>query len=180
MSYQMRADAITQLSSRATPFSTITTQRCPILILPAELRNKIYDLDLVSVTAVELSTTGVPPLLRTCKHIRREVSKIFWSSNSFTLTAESYNLELLSAFFRAVGIDNTKLIRSITIIRDLTEVVKLWEQLQKAFRVDTYPYARWADFARVLSKAGIYSDYIHMDEPMSRSGDVDEVFGSCV
>ena len=61
-------------------------QPCQLLKLPAELRNKIYELALDGEPEVVISAScksSGPPLLFACKHIRQEAHKISLSTNAF-------------------------------------------------------------------------------------------------
>jgi hypothetical protein len=56
----------------------------PLLELPGELRNRIYQLCLVSNPIIINSTTfPEPSLLKTCKQVRKEASTIFYGENQF-------------------------------------------------------------------------------------------------
>jgi len=62
-------------------------QQTPLLSIPAEVRNKIYQLSLVNEDVVLdvkiLSTPTEPALLATCRQIRHEASSIFYGENTF-------------------------------------------------------------------------------------------------
>jgi len=69
------------------------TPHCPLLGLPPELRNRIYDLVLISKREVLIKDTFSPPLLRTYRQIEAEASSIYYSQNLFIVTnAETLTL----------------------------------------------------------------------------------------
>ena len=77
----------------------------PLLALPAELRNQIYDLALIQAQPIRLSYNDAlrvghnrqpahaelatrmrqPPLTRACRQIRSEPLKTFYGNNMFTV-----------------------------------------------------------------------------------------------
>lgn len=66
---------------------------CHLLNLPGELRNHIYEMVVVEPDRVEITSEGPgePPLLRTCRQIRREAGSLYYRSNIFAFCLEAYN-----------------------------------------------------------------------------------------
>ncbi|KAI7284764.1 hypothetical protein KC345_g2063 [Hortaea werneckii] len=67
-------------------------ENCPLLLLPPELRNRIYDFALLSdphlsidgrYTLLQLPLAISPGLLHTCKRIEREAAPIFYGRVTF-------------------------------------------------------------------------------------------------
>ena len=93
----------------------LTGSSVGFLSLPIEIRNKIYEPVLVEPNYLWISpyhthrTTGVPPLLRTCKTINYEASPIFYGANSFIVDQVEYFMQ----WIRTLGRVN------ITYLRDL-------------------------------------------------------------
>lgn len=85
-----------QLGTESSPDNAINSSpSSPFMKLAAELRNTIYEyvLRLDNGTFYVNQTTGIPepPLLLTCKDIRREALPLFYSLNSMVLTVDSYS-----------------------------------------------------------------------------------------
>ena len=84
-----------EASRRPTIPSSLTMDRsaspgrpCPILNLPAELRNMIYSKalpqeELVHITSINIQ---IPALLRTCRKMRNEAGPMYFTSNRFRIT----------------------------------------------------------------------------------------------
>lgn len=91
---------------------TNSTGHCPLLELPAELRNRIYEYTLGSLNTVWINRKPekleaaqklqFPPLLQTCRQIRTEASGLWYSS--ITLVWGMYST--LLRFSRLVGKPN--------------------------------------------------------------------------
>ena len=77
-----------------TPATATAGESSPLLRLPAELRNDIYRLVVVSPNAIRVGVTGFnePPILTVSKQIRREASAILFAENSFVVTIHDYNV----------------------------------------------------------------------------------------
>jgi hypothetical protein len=67
-----------------------TSQTSPLLKLPAELRNEIYQLVLVEPYphVVTITATGIeePSILHTCKEVRGEAIQVYYGQNQFEHT----------------------------------------------------------------------------------------------
>lgn len=65
----------------------------PLLKLPAELRNRIYEMVLLDATTTHVTTAKAKPdwhspgLLRTCHQIRSEASSIYYAVNIFRVSS---------------------------------------------------------------------------------------------
>ncbi|UJO21944.1 uncharacterized protein CLAFUR5_09259 [Fulvia fulva] len=70
-------------------------------ILPAELRNKIYEYALIEDNEISITPTyQLPPLLRTCHQIRGEATLMYWGCNTFGVFMRDYDVSLLLALLR--------------------------------------------------------------------------------
>ena len=76
-----------------------TSAASPLLRLPPELRNKIYQLVIVKHESIHIDKTTFnnhqPSLLRTCCAIRNEAVKIFYAESQFSITVEDWDASLL-------------------------------------------------------------------------------------
>lgn len=71
---------------------------CPLLALPAELRNNIWE-EVFEGNEVQISTTRrgrsrgstAPALLLTCKHIYSEASSVYYALSDFQAVTRSYH-----------------------------------------------------------------------------------------
>jgi hypothetical protein len=66
---------------------------CPLLRLPAEIRNEIWLLSVISPDQLVISNENPkqPPITRTCRQIRTESIRYFYNKNSFTCTISNYD-----------------------------------------------------------------------------------------
>ncbi|KAI5367235.1 hypothetical protein Slin15195_G023630 [Septoria linicola] len=92
------------------PIKQYQSQDCPLLLLPAELRNRIYRFVLVvdgSVPATErdwedaieiTQVLRIPALLSTCKQIRKEAAGIWLFENCLSICIDNCDSTLLSRF----------------------------------------------------------------------------------
>ncbi|KAF7192426.1 hypothetical protein HII31_05940 [Pseudocercospora fuligena] len=77
------------------------SQDSPLLSLPPELRNQIYDLILISPLGSKPTITGTfspPPLLSVCSQIRSEALKLWLSANVFSITILDCDVSLAKKF----------------------------------------------------------------------------------
>lgn len=109
-------DPLIELSLRqGSCMMSLTGSSVGFLSLPIEIRNKIYESVLVEPNYLWISpyhthrTTGIPPLLITCKTINYEASPIFYGANSFIADQVEYFMQ----WIRTLGRVN------ITYLRDL-------------------------------------------------------------
>jgi hypothetical protein len=76
--------------------------KCHFLKLSPELLNTIYRLVLVSDNAIEVKVTDAPPmdppLLRTCRQIRREARGIYYQENTVNFTVLDYDIRKIVAW----------------------------------------------------------------------------------
>ncbi|KAK3115471.1 hypothetical protein LTR53_005128 [Teratosphaeriaceae sp. CCFEE 6253] len=75
---------------------------CHLFRLPGELRNEIYAYALTSTEPIEVAAKGPgqPSLLRVCKGVRNEASKIYYGENQFRLKVLDFNGAELTPFCR--------------------------------------------------------------------------------
>lgn len=68
--------------------------------LPPELRNRIYKHALVDEEPVCITTSGYdrPPLVSTCRQIRKEAIEIYYAGNVFVLVMPSYDSTPVALF----------------------------------------------------------------------------------
>lgn len=111
------------------PSSILNLQTSRLLLLPAELRNRIYhDLfpahEIFHLTQKEIS----PPILRTCKKLRHEVSGLFYSNTILQFNDPKVLL-------RALGSLDPELISLIPELRyDTSEICTEATSWSSAFR----------------------------------------------
>ncbi|EME84624.1 uncharacterized protein MYCFIDRAFT_195623 [Pseudocercospora fijiensis CIRAD86] len=81
-------------------------QKCRLLTLPGELRNRIYRLVLLTANneKISISSTGFsrPALTRVNKQVRRETLKIFYYENRFKTTIHAFHPALLRKFIACI------------------------------------------------------------------------------
>lgn len=77
--------------------------RCFLLEISAELRNRIYEYALITSKdykpiVIQESTFAQPSLLCTCSQIRKEASKIYYLRNSFQFILDEWDPTILRSF----------------------------------------------------------------------------------
>lgn len=84
-------------ATSTTPSATLAAapqQMTPsLLIIPPELRNQIYSYTLLQEQTIELSTVrsiNTSALLRTCRQIRQEASRMYYTANEFMFKIHGY------------------------------------------------------------------------------------------
>jgi hypothetical protein len=95
----------------------------PLLRLPAELRNYIYELSTVPSSGVHIlgpppewvtSEVGIQPsITRTCSQIRREALPIFYSSTVFHIIPDDTGYPYPDRFLLAIGRANCAMMKHI-------------------------------------------------------------------
>ncbi|KAK4549907.1 hypothetical protein LTR36_005208 [Oleoguttula mirabilis] len=67
--------------------------RCPLLELSAELRNRIYEMALVSGEEVVVTRQSFaePALIKSCHQIRDETLQVYYEQHNFALDAPSFD-----------------------------------------------------------------------------------------
>ncbi|KXT05246.1 hypothetical protein AC578_8427 [Pseudocercospora eumusae] len=93
--------AVTQPIKLITNQPARIPQDSPLLFLPPELRNQIYDLILISPPGSKPTITPTfspPPLLSVCSQIRSEALKLWVSANIFSITIFDCDVELAKRF----------------------------------------------------------------------------------
>lgn len=113
------------------PMQTMTALDSPLMALPAELRNHIWELALTHTIDAEgertvhprLDTrrTTIPPLLRACKQTRKECSMMFFANTKFIFYGLDGTEDRLFApeWLSLIGEDAAKAIRRATFIGPL-------------------------------------------------------------
>jgi hypothetical protein len=83
-----------------------TTLRANFLTIPGELRNKIYRLALISDGKIVVAKGQFvePRLLRTCRQIRTEATKIYYLENEWTIDYPNWEYSIAEAFVNHVQI----------------------------------------------------------------------------
>lgn len=98
------------------PNEAATAKKCHLLLLPAELRNRVWDLAFTD-TVVELgASTTTPPLLLTCKQINSEAQGAYWTLSEF----KSRDIRMIPDFLARVGPTRLGLISTVTYGRGTT------------------------------------------------------------
>lgn len=75
--------------------STPQDGHCPLLALPAELRNRIYEFAIVESTPIDMvmrkrtGSDAQPGLTRTCRQIRQETLQMFFQDNVFRFDCDN-------------------------------------------------------------------------------------------
>ena len=155
--YQLRrsADAVDDTGGRALPLEHLGQ----FGMLPAELRNQIYRLALLTPSLAEpyevevkLGTcalglcthakleTGVPGLLNTCQQVRAEALPIFCGENTFKFTAKCVRERCAANWLRALG-EHAARIPSVSIIIEVWDLVAV----QTVAGPGAPPVTTWVD-----------------------------------
>ncbi|KAF1921838.1 hypothetical protein BDU57DRAFT_563988 [Ampelomyces quisqualis] len=106
----------------------------PLLRLPAEIRNAIYELvfatscvAILPAWAVAKTFVGATALLRTCRHMREDTQSLFFSATVFDLSW--YRYHDADAMCELPGAKHTKLIRSVRLDEQaMWTIVCRWQQ----------------------------------------------------
>ncbi|KAK5171096.1 uncharacterized protein LTR77_004240 [Saxophila tyrrhenica] len=88
-------DDTTTTTAVLTPPQVPVSTHCPLLELPPELRNSIWEYAVTEQAKLPLDG-GIPelPLLLACKQIREEAWPIFYLQNKFTVRDTDYNSDI--------------------------------------------------------------------------------------
>ncbi|KAK4575259.1 hypothetical protein LTR86_001111 [Recurvomyces mirabilis] len=81
-----------------------------LLKLPPEIRNYIYHLTLVQAEDIPVTSTGYerPAILSTCRTIRKEAFKLYYSGNRFACQPPSYDISPIQKLLEPLkGMKNT-------------------------------------------------------------------------
>ncbi|KAK4554393.1 hypothetical protein LTR86_008601 [Recurvomyces mirabilis] len=137
----IRAALLTCVGSK----SNLKMENSPLSRLPAELRSQIYELALTVAQPIEIKlqhdtktvkAAGVPlALTSTCRSIRKETLKLFYSINKFVLRTnylyllchghDDHTDASMAPFFEwidIIGSDKLELMRDLTLDLDCTEI----------------------------------------------------------
>lgn len=86
--------------------------------LPAEMRNRIYELALTEAHPIQLSKDTLnqfqPALPKTCKQIRAECGSLIYA-NEFVVVVAECDTTFVSKFLESLNAEKASLIRSLTI-----------------------------------------------------------------
>lgn len=107
--------------------SATDDMHCPLLELPAEIRNRIYREVLLSPEPVQVTENNYqqPSLLRTCSQIRSEASSIYYIESEFELVLENFDTTPATSWFRHARGYNEKM----SIVWDGIENGGKWSNL---------------------------------------------------
>ena len=100
---------------RPKKMAAATTLPANFLTIPGELRNKIYRIALVSDGKIVVAKGQFvePLLLRTCRQIRTEATKIYYLENEWTIDYPNWEYAMAEAFIHHVqlvpGLDFAKM-----------------------------------------------------------------------
>lgn len=92
------------LDSPTAAVASSEVAKCHLLDLPPELRNLIYRSVLVQNRDIDVRSQGfdVPPLLSTCKKIRKEARSIFYYENTFAVEVYDFDTIIFHHFMRSL------------------------------------------------------------------------------
>lgn len=100
------------------PTKNATNSLC-LLDLPAELRNDIYRLAMVTDTRIELVDNSIrqkhTTLLQTCRQIRAEATAMFYAENRFKLTTTASNLPQILGWAESLPIARAQRFKSVLL-----------------------------------------------------------------
>lgn len=120
---------------------------CDLHRIPAEIRNRIYELVLVSdkpINATRRPRDAVNPLLQVCRQVRQEALPMFYSRNTFMHLVRNANTAHLCLWLSSIGKQSCAFVNSLAvccegIIRPFNyqdakyvEVSQAWMALAKA------------------------------------------------
>lgn len=92
--------------------------QCPLFTLPGEIRNTVYELVLSEDEAVVIPTSGkrhAPSLLVSCKQVRHEARKVYYTINSFTIRMNWYSMEGPEVWAKAAPKFSLQHVKRLTI-----------------------------------------------------------------
>lgn len=114
-----------------------TTRKTTFFSLPAELRNRIYDLALIHPEEVKVTKRfKEPSILQSHPQIRHEARKLYYRNNTFRAPIQNCDATLLVAFNKLIRqfADETGSVRlrmKLTGRKDWAGIVKWCEQIHK-------------------------------------------------
>ncbi|KAF2167340.1 hypothetical protein M409DRAFT_53947 [Zasmidium cellare ATCC 36951] len=78
--------------------------RAHLLGFPAEIRNRIYEYALIEHNNINVPPTGMaqPGVLRACRSIRSEATKLYYANNKFNLAIQDYNGAAYVGFYKTI------------------------------------------------------------------------------
>lgn len=92
------------------PQLSASDQPCYLLELPAELRNRIYELVLLSPNKINVRKNFKPPgILAASRQIRSEAWKIFFAQNDFRFIIHSCDGSLVLKWTDTIGLRNARI-----------------------------------------------------------------------
>ncbi|CAK1366267.1 unnamed protein product [Cercospora beticola] len=114
-----------------------STQQRPVMAsctllerLPRELRDIIYEEALISEEVVVDATTNrgayTPGLLRTCKQIRAEATKLFYAKNHFRIITPQNAMFTSADWLQSLSVRNRKQLRTVTVHFEVTKYHPGW------------------------------------------------------
>ena len=114
--------------------------KCRLLALPAEWRNRIYHLVLVSDQRIRITPspqgfqhtdrTHEPSLIQTCRQIRREATTIYYSDNVFRANL----LPDLVAWLKLIGEATRAMLKNVQLIRECYSTVARLFMIERDLR----------------------------------------------
>ena len=132
-----------------------------VLMLPAELRNRIYRFALVSSSPVSIGRTSFahPAFLEVCRQIRKEAISIYYYENTFAIEAPDFDPSTIRAFYwrveslyRVYQLSPTSITKQYDVIgshRNWTNIMKLL----KLFHSKKVPGCRTDDRSSKVQRA---------------------------
>lgn len=126
--------------------------------MPAEIRNHIYELVLVSespIKATEHPRDAIPPLLQVCRQVRSEALPIFYSQNTFLHVVTDANTAHLCLWLSSIGPQSC---------RHLTNLAVCCEGIIRSFGhaadIDVVVLQAWMALAKTLYRNSVSREAI--------------------
>lgn len=100
------------------PFNTQNASQSPLLLLPAELRNRIYGYVVTGSDKIDIAAEQQPGLARACTETRSECLQMYYASNLFAfapVTEGQGSLEQLEKWLSRIGPKNCESLRKLLV-----------------------------------------------------------------
>ncbi|KAK4542257.1 hypothetical protein LTR36_006910 [Oleoguttula mirabilis] len=134
----------------------MSSQNSPLLSLPPELRNNVYEMAPTVRETIDIVNDPKPALLASCSLIRQEASKLYYACNHFLLIVEPNNMQAVASSLYLIGRDNTSLIRELALQIDGSVAANCFFTARGRAEVRFQPPEAWDEAARyVLDGTGI-------------------------
>lgn len=168
------------------------TQSSPLLDLPPEMRNLIYREVLIQDGPIEISSseedikaiTSMIQLLHVCGQVRKEAHDIFWSENTFRITARDLEFCRAIDWLKSVGYDRVALITKVELKVQPIESSDPTSMLHNLTQYNSISldYKKTSYFIRALVVLFVSVPSIKIKEPPtleSSASDARRLFAQC-